>query len=161
MEIAIQAFQPSPLHTAPTADPRERDRRLADPRWDPWPFGLYRQTFHAGAQWLRELTQGVPGVDRHHGQVVAFAAQQLHDMFSPANSPATNPLVLQKIAATGRGWPNTPGRDAPTHGQRAAGLRAALRGAGSLRPGAMRFRRPACALIQRNAKRPHASYSVS
>ena len=100
MDMASHGPQPLPVHTASTLGPRERDRRLAGPQWDEWPFNLYRQAFHVRGRWLHELTRNVPGVDRHHAQIVAFAAQQLQDMFSPANSPATNPLVLQRTAAT-------------------------------------------------------------
>ena len=101
MEAACQALQPLPNHVPPTPDAHEEDRRLADPSWDAWPFNLYRQAFRTGAQWLRELTEGVPGVEDHHERVVSFAAQQVHGMCSPANSPFTHPLVLQRTAATG------------------------------------------------------------
>jgi polyhydroxyalkanoate synthase len=47
------------------------------------------------------LTNGVPGVDRHHEQVVAFSAQQVHGIFSPANALVSNPEVLQRTAVTG------------------------------------------------------------
>lgn len=101
VEATAQAVQASPAHGPPTPDSHEDDRRLADPSWDAWPFNLYRQAFRAGGQWLRQLTEGVPGVERHHEQIVAFAARQLHEICSPANWPATHPLVLQRTAATG------------------------------------------------------------
>ena len=77
------------------------EHRLAESEWDRWPFNLYRQAFHASGLWLRDLTEGVPGVERHHEQIVSFAARQLHGMWSPANLPATNPVILQKLAASG------------------------------------------------------------
>ncbi|VTU35988.1 Poly-beta-hydroxybutyrate polymerase [Variovorax sp. PBS-H4] len=101
VEATGQAFQALPPREPPTPDSHEDDRRLADPSWDAWPFTLYRQAFRTSGQWLRQLTEGVPGVERHHGQVVAFAARQLHEICSPANWPATHPLVLQRTAATG------------------------------------------------------------
>ncbi|KWT94089.1 MULTISPECIES: alpha/beta fold hydrolase [unclassified Variovorax] len=101
LEATDQAFQALPSHGPPAPDSHEDDRRLADPSWDAWPFNLYRQAFRASGQWLRQLTEGVPGVERHHEQVVAFAARQLHEICSPANWPATHPLVLQRTAATG------------------------------------------------------------
>ncbi|NDZ18396.1 poly-beta-hydroxybutyrate polymerase [Variovorax sp. WS11] len=100
-EAALQAFQPLPSHGPRTPDPHEDDPRLADPSWDAWPFSVYRQAFRAGGQWLRELTEAVPGVERHHEQVVSISARQLHGMCSPANSPATHPLVLQRTLASG------------------------------------------------------------
>lgn len=100
LEMSSPALQHLPGHKPPTPDPRERDRRLADPAWDAWPFSFYRDVFRAGEEWIADLTEGVPGVDRHHQQVVEFAARQLHAMCSPANFAATDPLVLQKAAAT-------------------------------------------------------------
>lgn len=101
VEATDQALQALPAHGPPTPDSHEDDRRLSDPSWDAWPFTLYRQAFRESGQWLRQLTEGVPGVERHHEQVVAFAARQLHEICSPANWPATHPLVLQRTAATG------------------------------------------------------------
>lgn len=100
-EAALLALQPLPSHGPQTPDPHEDDPRLADPSWNAWPFSFYRQAFRAGGQWLRELTEGVPGVERHHEQVVSFSARQLHAMCSPANSPATHPLVVQRTLASG------------------------------------------------------------
>ncbi|VTU30860.1 Poly-beta-hydroxybutyrate polymerase [Variovorax sp. PBL-H6] len=100
-EAALQGFGSLPSHRPETPDPNEDDPRLANPLWDAWPYSVYRQAFRAGSQWLRELTEGVPGVERHHEQVVSFSARQLHAMCSPANSPVTNPLVLQKTLASG------------------------------------------------------------
>jgi polyhydroxyalkanoate synthase len=101
LEATVQAVQAVPARGSPTPDSHEDDRRLADPSWDAWPFNLYRQAFRAGGQWLRQLTEGVPGVESHHEQVVAFSARQCHEIWSPANWPATHPLVLQRTAATG------------------------------------------------------------
>jgi polyhydroxyalkanoate synthase len=86
---AVQA--PEPAH----------DSRLAGEEWDSWPFSLYRQAHEANAHRLRALIHGVPGVERHHEQLVAFMARQWLELSSPANSALTNPQVLQKIAATG------------------------------------------------------------
>jgi len=105
MELASQASLPAAQAThAPEAAAEEHrtdDRRLDASPWAQWPFSLYRDAYRAGGQWLQGLTEGVPGVDRHHGQIVSFAARQLHQIASPANWPATNPVVLERIAATG------------------------------------------------------------
>lgn len=77
--------------------------RLSGPEWDTWPFSLYRQAHEAAAHRLRTFLHGVPGVDRHHEQLVAFMARQWLELVSPANGAVTNPQVLQKIAATGGG----------------------------------------------------------
>ena len=84
MEAAIAVPQCLPGAGTQTPSASESDRRLTDPSWGAWPFNLLRQAYGAQEQWLHELTEGVPGVDRHHEQIVAFAARQLHAMFSPA-----------------------------------------------------------------------------
>ncbi|VTU22164.1 PHA/PHB synthase family protein [Variovorax sp. PBL-E5] len=78
----------------------EHDPRLRGDEWERWPFDLYRRAFETGARWLHGMTDSVPGVDRHHAQLVAFMARQWHAMGSPANFPATNPQVLQRTVAT-------------------------------------------------------------
>ena len=97
--IARQSADSDPGAPSPAAS-RERGASLADPSWNQWPFCVARQNFRGADQWLRELTEDVPGVDRHHGQVVSFTARQLHGIASPANSLATNPVVLQKTLET-------------------------------------------------------------
>ena len=78
----------------------------ADPRftaagWSNWPFRMYRDAFLAAERWWREATQGVPGVERHHEELVGFAARQWLDACSPGNFIATNPEVLQATWRTG------------------------------------------------------------
>ena len=101
MATAIADFRSLPDVGTPKRSASESDRRLADPSWGAWPFNLLRQAYGAQEQWLHELTEGVPGVDRHHEQIVAFAARQLHAMFSPANCLTSNPEALRQTAATG------------------------------------------------------------
>ncbi|MDP9927958.1 PHA/PHB synthase family protein [Variovorax paradoxus] len=79
------------------------DPRLSGKEWDSWPFSLYRQVHESTAHRMRTLFHGVPGVDRHHEQLVAFMARQWLELLSPANCAISNPQVLQKIAATGGG----------------------------------------------------------
>ncbi|XPG97031.1 alpha/beta fold hydrolase [Variovorax paradoxus NBRC 15149] len=75
--------------------------RLSGGEWDAWPFSFYRQAHEAAAHRLRTFIHGVPGVDRHHEQLVAFLARQWLELLSPANGAITNPQVLRKAAATG------------------------------------------------------------
>ena len=75
------------------------DRRFAGPAWQAWPFDLMAQSFLATEAWWRSATAGVPGVGRHHTDIVSFAVRQALDMMAPTNLPWTNPEV---IAATAR-----------------------------------------------------------
>lgn len=89
------------LHQAlPCAQAQAHDPRLTGDDWAPWPFCAYREAFEAVGRRLLELVGDVPGVDRHHGQLVAFTVRQWLEMVSPANFPATHPQVLKKTAAT-------------------------------------------------------------
>ncbi len=100
IEDAARAEAP-PGHVPVTPDPHEEDRRLAAPAWDAWPFSMYREAFRQGGRWLRGITDGIPGVEKHHAEMVAFMARQLHAIASPANYLATNPEVLRAVAETG------------------------------------------------------------
>ncbi len=78
----------------------------ADPRftaaaWSHWPFQMYRDAFLAVERWWCEATRGVPGVERHHEELVGFAARQWLDACSPGNFIATNPEVLQATVRSG------------------------------------------------------------
>jgi len=92
---------------APTA----HDRRFRDPAWSQPPFNLFAQAFLLTEDWWRLATGPLPGVTRAHGDVVAFTARQLLDVFSPGNFVGTNPEVLNATRAQGganlvRGWLN-------------------------------------------------------
>lgn len=95
----------------PAIAPLAGDRRFQDRLWSNPPFNAFAQAFLVQQQWLHNLTHEVPGVDRHHEDVVSFAARQMLDMFSPSNNPLTNPEVIERSVATGgrnflTGWKN-------------------------------------------------------
>jgi polyhydroxyalkanoate synthase subunit PhaC len=79
----------------------EADPRFAAATWSNWPFQLYRDAFLAVQRWWGEATRGVPGVERHHEQLVGFAARQWLDACSPGNFFATNPVVLDTTIRNG------------------------------------------------------------
>ena len=78
------------------------DRRFADPAWRENPFyALLHQSYLLAAEriegWLAD-TEGMPPEKRAQMQ---FAAQSLIEALSPANFPATNPVVLKKTLSSG------------------------------------------------------------
>lgn len=89
---------PDGTDAAPSLRP---DRRFATPGWQQWPFNLFQQAFVMQEAWWAEATRGVWGVEKHHGDLVAFWARQLLDMGSPANLPWTNPEVLRRTWTEG------------------------------------------------------------
>ena len=81
--------------------PAVEDRRFRAPEWQQWPFNYLHQSFLFKQQWWAAATHGVQGVEKHHENMVAFAARQWLDMFSPGNQLATNPVVLKRTLQQG------------------------------------------------------------
>ncbi len=77
------------------------DRRFAGPAWQAWPFDLMAQSFLVTEAWWRSATTDVPGVGRHHTDIVSFAVRQALDMMAPTNLPWTNPEVIATTAREG------------------------------------------------------------
>ena len=81
--------------------PAVEDRRFRAPEWQQWPFNYLHQSFLFRQQWWDAATRGVRGVEKHHENIVSFAARQWLDIFSPGNQLATNPVVLQRTLQQG------------------------------------------------------------
>lgn len=62
------------------------------------PFNWMAQAFLLQQQGLHNVTHEVPGVTRHHEDLVSFTSKQMLDMFAPSDNPFTNPEVI------GRTW---------------------------------------------------------
>ena len=95
----------------PAIEPLPGDRRFSHEGWSKPPFSWMAQGFLLGQQWLHNVTNEVPGVMKHHEDVVSFAARQMLDVFSPSNNPWTNPEIIARTWETGsmnfwRGWKN-------------------------------------------------------
>jgi polyhydroxyalkanoate synthase len=82
--------------------PAGRGPRFAAPDWQRWPYNLWHQGFLLTEQWWNAATRDVWGVEKHHADLVNFAARQLLDMFLAGQLPLTNPEVL-RVSAEQRG----------------------------------------------------------
>jgi len=83
--------------------PAPQDRRFKDEAWSYLPFNYISQSFLLGEEWLTQATGALPGVSSSHKKVVAFAARQMLDVFSPSNFAFTNPEVMRACLQTS-GW---------------------------------------------------------
>lgn len=95
----------------PCIEPLPRDRRFSGEEWRRIPFNLWYQSFLLTQQWFYNATTGVPGVSRHHEDVVSFVTRQILDIFAPSNFILTNPEILRKTMESGgnnlfKGWLN-------------------------------------------------------
>lgn len=87
------------------------DVRFQDEAWQKPPYLLMHQAFLLCEQWWQKAATNIPGVSRHHQNVVSFMARQLLDLFSPANFLWANPILTQVTWEQGgqnllRGWAN-------------------------------------------------------
>jgi poly[(R)-3-hydroxyalkanoate] polymerase subunit PhaC len=95
----------------PCIEPLPQDKRFGGDEWRRLPFNLMYQSFLLTQQWFHNATTGVPGVNRHHEDVVSFVTRQILDIFAPSNFILTNPEILRKtIESRGnnlwKGWLN-------------------------------------------------------
>ena len=77
------------------------DHRFQAPAWRCWPFRIISQAFLLNEKLWDATTHNVLGVAPHHENMVAFGARQWLDVFSPSNSPLTNPVILEKTWQSG------------------------------------------------------------
>ncbi len=75
--------------------PVANDRRFGAPSWQRWPFNVMSQSYLVTEQWLRDAATNVPGVTKHHEDMVAFGFAKVSEASSPANF-LTNPEVIDR-----------------------------------------------------------------
>jgi polyhydroxyalkanoate synthase len=82
-------------------EPLPQDKRFSGDAWRRWPYNALYQGFLLTQQWWHNATTGVPGVSRHHEDIVSFLARQALDIVSPKNFPFTNPEVIEQTQRDG------------------------------------------------------------
>jgi polyhydroxyalkanoate synthase len=82
-------------------EPLPQDKRFSEDDWQHAPYRWLAQAFLLQQQWWHVATPGVPGVSRHHEDMVTFAARQWLDMVAPSNFVSLNPMVLKRTAEAG------------------------------------------------------------
>ncbi|WP_038360513.1 alpha/beta fold hydrolase [Bosea sp. 117] len=82
-------------------EPLPGDSRFSGPLWQAMPYRAWYQAFLLTQQWWHNATHEVPGVSKHHEDVVSFAIRQVLDVASPANLPFANPEVIERTVSTG------------------------------------------------------------
>jgi polyhydroxyalkanoate synthase subunit PhaC len=78
-----------------------RDKRFSAPEWDHPVFDLVRQGYTIMADVMMQSVATVPGLDPHQRAQTEFAMRSLVEAMSPANSPLTNPVALDRALETG------------------------------------------------------------
>lgn len=76
-----------------------KDRRFSAPEWEHPVFDLMRQGYSVMSEYLSQTVEQM-NLDPVHKTKLDFAMKSLIDAMSPANSPITNPVALNKAIET-------------------------------------------------------------
>ena len=90
----------APLAKAGRANVNPRDRRFAGPEWEQPVFDLMRQGYQVMSDYMLGAAEALEGVDPAQQARMGFAIRTLVEAMSPANSPLTNPVALEKAIET-------------------------------------------------------------
>jgi polyhydroxyalkanoate synthase subunit PhaC len=76
------------------------DRRFAAPEWEHPVFDLIRQGYQVMSDHIINAADNIDGINDEQKTKMGFAIRQIVDAMSPANSPFTNPVALEKAMET-------------------------------------------------------------
>ncbi len=77
-----------------------RDKRFAAPEWDHPVFDLMRQGYKVMSDHMMGAVDSVEGLDDAQKARLEFSVRTLVEAMSPANSPVTNPVALNRAIET-------------------------------------------------------------
>jgi polyhydroxyalkanoate synthase subunit PhaC len=90
----------APLATAGRDKVDPQDKRFAGSEWEQPVFDLMRQGYKVMSDYMLGAADAVEGMNPHDKAKLAFAVRGLVEAMSPANSPFTNPVALNKAIET-------------------------------------------------------------
>jgi polyhydroxyalkanoate synthase subunit PhaC len=90
----------APLAKAGRDKVNPKDRRFSAPEWEHPVFDLMRQGYQMMSDYIVGAADEMEGISGDQKAKLGFAVRQLVDAMSPANSPLTNPVALQKAVET-------------------------------------------------------------
>ena len=90
----------APLAKAGRDKINPKDRRFTAPEWEHPAFDLMRQGYQVMSDYIVGAADEMDNLDNDQKSKLGFAVRQLVDAMSPANSPFTNPVALQKAVET-------------------------------------------------------------
>ena len=112
VRLSLHAIESTRDHETPACiEPLPQDHRFDGEAWRQLPYNLIYQSFLLTQQWWHNATTDIRGVNKQNEAIVSFMTRQLLDIFSPSNSPLTNPEILKATMEEGgqnlvRGWAN-------------------------------------------------------
>jgi len=98
LDVWGQMLAPIAAANRDRVDPR--DKRFAGPEWEHPVFDLMRQGYTMMADTMMQSVEAVPGLEGHAREQARFAMRTMVEAMSPANSPFTNPVALDRALET-------------------------------------------------------------
>ncbi len=89
-----------PLAAAGRDKVNPRDRRFNAEQWEHPVFDLMRQGYQVMSDYMLGAAEQIEGLDPAQKAKIGFAIRTVVEAMSPANSPFTNPVALQKAVET-------------------------------------------------------------